>query len=473
MGKPVLVNGPVSAQYCLGEELDDGKVFVATDKETGEDRAVRKVRLGRKSDRDHISKMVKQLLGPKHTNIVKYQGAFMNPKELCLAMTLCNCSLMSVVPLPHKQLLFTCKEVANGLNYLHSKGLVHGAVRVSNVLLDKEGRAKLADWGLHTVLGKDVVRQWDAPEIRAGGEVTRNSDVWSYGVLIVECVLGKLPYQSYRMVSPLSLLDHHVTDDCYSLARECLAINKENRPGIERLSRHRYLQGIKVEREVGKQMIVGEKMFKKKEVTSCERERLECYRCGELTEYSPVFMSVEGTTPFQCDNCLEVEGGHMDCEEKMCLVCENMGRVLRKRWERQNNLDKLLHIKTKELYPKSKMKKRKKTDEKLFKKKEENIMFDSLISSVKLMQSMMMRHEGPEVKDGFERICDVCNKLRICLKVQGQQRYCCMTCMTKNTDKSMVCSMCSSEVQFQSGKVSVNGDYFCQPCVEQLAKQVV
>ena len=132
----MLVNGPVSAQYSLGEELDDGKVFVATDKETGEDRAVRKVRLGRKSDRDHISKMVKQLLGPKHTNIVKYQGAFINLKELCLAMTLCNCSLMSVVPLPHKQLLFTCKEVANGLNYLHSKGLVHGAVRVSNVLLD-------------------------------------------------------------------------------------------------------------------------------------------------------------------------------------------------------------------------------------------------------------------------------------------------------------------------------------------------
>merc|ERR1711909_255297 len=128
------------------------------------------------------------------------------------------------------------------------------------------------------------------------------------------------------------------------------------------------------------------------------------------------------------------------------------GRVLRKRWERQNNLDKLLHIKTKELYPKSKMKKRKKTDEKLFKKKEENIMFDSLISSVKLMQSMMMRHEGPEVKDGFERICDVCNKLRICLKVQGQQRYCCMTCMTKNTDKSMVCSMCSSESSFSQGR---------------------
>ena len=111
--------------------------------------------------------------------------------------------------------------------------------------------------------------------------------------------------------------------------------------------------------------------------------------------------------------------------------------------------------------------------EKNLKKKEENIMFDSLIGSVKLMQAMMMRHEGPEVKDGFERICDVCNKLRICLKVPGQQRYCCMTCMTKNTDKRMVCSMCSSKVQFQSGKVSVNGDYFCQPCVEQLAKQVV
>ena len=346
--KPKLVRGPVSTQFSLGEELDgDGKVFFATDKETGEERAVRKVKLGRKSDMDNMTKLVKQLLGPKHTNIVKYQGAFISPKELCLAMTLCTSSLMKVVPLTHKQLVFISKEVANGLNYLHGKGLIHGAVRVSNVLLDREGRARLADWGLHTVLGKAVVRQWDAPEVRAGEEVSMHSDIWAYGVMMVECVLGKLPYQSYRMVSPLTLLDHHVTDECYRLARECLAINKEDRPGIEKVSRHRYLQGIKVEREVGKQMIVGvgENIFKKREVRTCNRERLECCRCGEMTEYSPVFMSVEGNTPFQCDHCLEVEGGHIVCEEKMCVVCLEMGRFLRNRWKRQNNLDKLLHKK--------------------------------------------------------------------------------------------------------------------------------
>merc|ERR1719147_338881 len=73
-------------------------------------------------------------------------------------------------------------------------------------------------------------------------------------------------------------------------------------------------------------------------------------RCGEVTDYSPVFMSAEGTTSsFQCDHCIEVESGHMDCEKKNCVTCAKIGRVLRERWERQNNLDKLVDKKIRQM----------------------------------------------------------------------------------------------------------------------------
>ena len=105
-------------------------------------------------------------------------------------------------------------------------------------------------------------------------------------------------------------------------------------------------------------------------------------------------------------------------------------------------------------------------------KEDKDQMFDVLMEGVKLMQAMMMGEQGAEVKAGFERKCDVCRKLRMCLRMHGQ-RYCCMACMTSSTDTNMVCSMCGNQFDLQSGKVSVNGDYFCQPCVAALAKQAV
>ena len=80
--KPVmamLTAGPVSKTYNIGEEVEVqgrwGKVLLATDRETGEERAVRRVKLGRKINLDNVSQLVKQLLVPRHPNIVKYQGA--------------------------------------------------------------------------------------------------------------------------------------------------------------------------------------------------------------------------------------------------------------------------------------------------------------------------------------------------------------------------------------------------------------
>ena len=41
---------------------------------------------------------------------------------------------------------------------------------------------------------RDRVLQWEAPEVRRGGQLTMQSDVWSLGVLVVECVKGNLPF---------------------------------------------------------------------------------------------------------------------------------------------------------------------------------------------------------------------------------------------------------------------------------------
>merc|ERR1719186_746374 len=95
-------------------------------------------------------------------------------------------------------------------------------------------------------------------------------------------------------------------------------------------------------------------------------------------------------------------------------------------------------------------------------------MFDVLMEGVKVMQARMLGEEG-QASAGIERECDVCNSVGVCLMVE-EQGYCCLTCKAR---EMVVCSMCGEQFNMQLGKVSVNGDYFCQPCVGQLAKEAV
>ena len=348
ISRPVVSTEPITRNFVLGSEIGErgrwGRVLAARDRVTGENKVVRRIRLGKNMDCDMMNKEVKQLLIPRHTNIVKYQGATLTDKQLCLIMARCTCPLAKVIPLSASQLLFTCKEVVAGLAYLHMKGVVHGAVRAGNVMLDKEGRARLGDWGLHVVVERDRILQWEAPDVRRSGLVTKQSDIWSLGVLVVECARGSLPYQSYKLVmfSPLTLLGQdQVTTDCHSLVGDCLVPEPGDRPDIETVTRHKYLVGIKVDRAVGRQMVAMGGRNEQK-LDSPVMDRLDCGKCGAWTGYSPVFRSDGGSAVFLCDDCVEVEGGHQDCEERNCQTCRQMGRVFRSRWGRQDNVDKLV-----------------------------------------------------------------------------------------------------------------------------------
>ncbi|EIN04766.1 kinase-like protein [Punctularia strigosozonata HHB-11173 SS5] len=105
-------------------------------------------------------------------------------------------------------------EVARGLEYLHSEGLVHGDLRGANVLVHDDGRAQIADYGLRRWLDDAAMEElageggiknarWEPPEYMApsssadgeGGEVwTPAGDVYSFGLLCWELWAGKCPF---------------------------------------------------------------------------------------------------------------------------------------------------------------------------------------------------------------------------------------------------------------------------------------
>lgn len=121
---------------------------------------------------------------------------------------------------------------AKGLAYLH-EGLepkvVHRDVKSSNILVDSHWNPKVADFGLAKLLGtgnSHVTTRvmgtfgYVAPEYALTGMLTEKSDVYSYGVLLMELVTGRVPVDFNRPAGEVNLVDwlkamvgNHHSDD--------------------------------------------------------------------------------------------------------------------------------------------------------------------------------------------------------------------------------------------------------------------
>ncbi|KAK9088513.1 hypothetical protein Scep_027595 [Stephania cephalantha] len=96
-----------------------------------------------------------------------------------------------------------CIGVAHGLAYLHEEvrpHIIHRDIKASNILLDKHLNAKIADFGLAKLIPPNMTHVstrvagtlgYLAPEYAIRGQVTRKSDIYSFGVLLLEIVSGR------------------------------------------------------------------------------------------------------------------------------------------------------------------------------------------------------------------------------------------------------------------------------------------
>ncbi|XP_065876316.1 probable L-type lectin-domain containing receptor kinase VII.2 [Euphorbia lathyris] len=150
----------------------------------------------------------------KHRNLVPIRGWSKQDKQSLILLYdyMENGSLHNKLPsLNWDQRIKILKDVANGVLYLHEgweSKVIHRDIKSSNVLLDKNMTAKLGDFGLARVYTHGQVATttqvvgtagYMAPEVVRTGRASTETDVFSFGVLVLEVVCGRRPIEEGKL----------------------------------------------------------------------------------------------------------------------------------------------------------------------------------------------------------------------------------------------------------------------------------
>ena len=102
------------------------------------------------------------------------------------------------------------RQILNAARFAHRKGIVHRDLKPQNVLIDGEGRARVADFGIAragensdiTATGSVMgTAQYISPEQAQGKPTTPRSDIYSIGVILYEELTGRVPFEGDSAVA--------------------------------------------------------------------------------------------------------------------------------------------------------------------------------------------------------------------------------------------------------------------------------
>lgn len=169
--------------------------------------------------------------------------------------------LFSLLPKLHelsqRKILKIFYKVLCSLAFLHSKGIIHRDIKPENILIGKNLRPKLADFGISKNMGS--IREtfcgtieYMAPEFYSNVKKNYKVDVWAIGILLFEIFHRRTPFKEKRMhevnkiISKRQIpfkdgIDPRIIDFIYL----CLQIKPENRPDISVLLKHPLFNGLK------------------------------------------------------------------------------------------------------------------------------------------------------------------------------------------------------------------------------------
>ncbi|KAL6077453.1 Serine/threonine-protein kinase svkA [Balamuthia mandrillaris] len=265
-----------NSAFTLHNKLGEGAygiVYRAEYKNTGFILAAKVLPQRDEKEFQNMKKEINILKKCGHECIVQYYGCATTDDAVWILMDYCGLGAIrdlikyrqksSSSALSEPEIAVILLNVIQGLKYLHSQGVIHRDLKSANILLNEEGVAKIADFGVSAQTGHDQTKArtiigtplFMAPEVLDGAEYNFKADIWSLGITAIEFAEGAPPYFKEQFLRAMIRLTTEPpptlqekakwSDKFHDFIATCLRKEPEARPTCDQLLQHPFIEYAK------------------------------------------------------------------------------------------------------------------------------------------------------------------------------------------------------------------------------------
>ncbi|XP_042907236.1 serine/threonine-protein kinase PLK1 [Parasteatoda tepidariorum] len=263
-----IIDPGTKTTYVKGKFLGKGgfaRVHELTDLTTNQVYACKiipKSRLTKPHQKEKILREIDLHQKLKHKNIVRFQHFFEDDQNVYIILE--NCSRKSLVHVLRSRKFLTEPEVryfmlqlAEGVQYTHSQGVIHRDLKLGNMLLSEEMEVKIGDYGLATHIsnvdkcGKKFTvcgtPNYIAPEVLNMQGHSFAADVWAMGCIMYAMLVGQPPFETstlnetyYRITTNKYTIPSSMSEPARHLVVRMLQCKPSDRPSLDEIIKHRF-----------------------------------------------------------------------------------------------------------------------------------------------------------------------------------------------------------------------------------------
>jgi serine/threonine protein kinase len=231
--------GKTLGHYRVGEQLGRGgmgEVYLADDLTLNRKVALKFLPDAFAADPERMARFereAKLLASLNHPNIAAIHGLEQADGKRFLVLELVEgetlAQRLSKGPLPIEEALGVCRQIAEGLDAAHEKGVIHRDLKPANVMITAGDKIKILDFGLAKAWADDTqsvdssqsptiteamthpgvilgTAAFMSPEQAKGKAVNKRADIWAFGCILYECLTGKRVFEGEMVTETLAAI---------------------------------------------------------------------------------------------------------------------------------------------------------------------------------------------------------------------------------------------------------------------------